>query len=243
MSQAIRDFSYLFTYSKRIEKFSTLSRIFLSLIIIILIFASRIFSANLISEFSRISIILIYEILAISYFKGLKSTISALRLVLLFLTIGTTVFLVSHALGWVAPSPPVIITGSLSLVAFFISFSLLFQLLTIKEWRRIISILGLKKHANIFTLVLSQIPITIYYVSEAFTTVRLKYGNRKLYKVVLPLMLITLYSARNLIESSLIYGVTTETKLVIFKNKDVLIYTSIGVLLILFYLFHISLPH
>jgi hypothetical protein len=83
----------------------------------------------------------------------------------------------------------------------------------------------------LFTFVVTQIPISMYYASEAFTTIRLKYGNKRIYKVVVPLVLLSMYTARSLAESYYLYGVGSEFKLSVFKFKDTRLYSLILVLL------------
>ncbi|MEL9999777.1 MAG: hypothetical protein QXH02_01580 [Desulfurococcaceae archaeon] len=225
MASAIRDFSYVFTYAKKLENSSTLSRILVALTAVTLAFLARLLSKSILVEAIRLSLVLALELIVVSYFRGFRPLIAALKLVMLFIAVGTAIFCASYFVGWAAPEPASILLGAVALLAFFLAFSLLFQLLSLKEWRRVFALLGSKKYALLFSLVISQIPVTIYYASEAFTTIKLKYGGRKLHRVVVPLVLLSLYNARSLLESHLLYGVFYEADLTLLKRKDLLLYS------------------
>lgn len=225
MASVIRDFSYMFTYAKKLENSSTLSRILVALVAIALALLARVLSKSILIEVIRLLLVLTLELLVASYFRGFRALIAALKLVLFFTTVGAIIFYVSHVAGWVAPEPTSIILGAIALLTFVLAFSLLFQLLSLREWRRIFALLGSKKYALLFSLVISQIPVTIYYASEAFTTVKLKYGGKRLHRVVVPLILLSLHSARSLLESHLLYGAFYETNLTLLKKKDIVLYS------------------
>ncbi|MEM2025500.1 MAG: hypothetical protein QXW94_04335, partial [Desulfurococcaceae archaeon] len=55
---------------------------------------------------------------------------------------------------------------------------------------------------------------------------KLKYKGKKLYKVVVPLTLLSLYTARGLYEANLLYGsiFTPSSRLTLFKRGDVALY-------------------
>jgi len=231
---AIRDFSYLFTYASKLESFSTLSRFLVAASFIASVFVAKLYSSDPLLESARLALVFAFELLVVSYFRGLKPVVSALRIVVFFVAIGTTVLYSSYVLGWATPDPASIVVGAITLVALFFSFSLLFQLISLKEWRSILSSIGAKSYALLMTLVVPQIPVTIFYASEAFTTVKLKYGGKKLYKVIVPLVLLTVYNARSMFESHLLYGVSYEAKLTLFKRKDVLLYVVEAVLILAF---------
>jgi hypothetical protein len=93
--------------------------------------------------------------------------------------------------------------------------------------------LGLKEQALTFSMMLSQIPTMLYYLSEAATTIKLKYKGKKPYKIVVPLTLLSFLTSRSLAESYSIYGSpTVTTKLTIYKKKDVYLYSLLAVLVI-----------
>lgn len=225
MASAIRDFSYMFTYAKKLENSSTLSRILVVLVAIALAFLARALSESILVEAARLSLVLALELLVASYFRGFRPLIAALKLILFFIAIGAAIFYASYVAGWTAPELTSILLGAIALLTFIFAFSLLFQLLSLREWRRIFALLGSKKYALLFSLVISQIPVTIYYASEAFTTVKLKYGGKRLHRVVIPLVLLSLYSARSLFESHLLYGVSYDANLTLFKKKDLVLYS------------------
>lgn len=93
--------------------------------------------------------------------------------------------------------------------------------------------LGLKSQAIVLSMVLSQIPVVIRYLSEAITTIRLKYRGKKLHKVATPLALLSLLTSRALTESYLIYGLPASSELTVFKRKDLRLYLLFVTLVIL----------
>ena len=233
MALAIRDFSYMFSYSKRVRDYSTLSRISLSISLVVSTLLSRTLFNDPTLETIKLVEILVLELLVGFYLRGARLVLSALRLVVFFVALGALIFYVSYLVGWATPGPVQIALGALSLVSLFMALSFVFQFLSLGEWRRLFTLLGLKKYAVLFSLVISQIPVTIYYASEAFTTVRVKYGNKKLYKVTTPLILLSLSNARNLLESHALYGVYQEHKLTLFKKKDLVLYATMILLAII----------
>ncbi|MEM0001888.1 MAG: hypothetical protein QXS24_02815 [Desulfurococcaceae archaeon] len=226
MASAIRDFSYILVYSRKLEDFSTFSRIMLPFSILISLVYMRLIFSDVYYDILGLTTLLFIELSVISYFRGFRNTLNALRLMAFFVLLGTLIYSLSHFIGWVAPEPVDVIDGALSLVVMFLAFSLLFQLVSLKEWRRILSILGFKQYSVLFSLIISQIPIVIFYASEAFTTIRLKYGSRKIHKVIVPLVLLSLQSARSLMESYTIYGVSHEHKLITYRANDVVLYVA-----------------
>ena len=221
----LREFSYLFTYSRRFENYSTLARFIFPSSIIILLFTSMHISRNLIVEVYMYTSIFLVELIMASHIRGVRSIINGLKLIISFIIVGSIVFYISSLLGWLSPDPFRIIPGALRLVAFFTALVLFFQVITIREWRRIFNALGLKKQSMLFSMIMLQIPTTMYYLSEAATTIRLKYKGKKIHKIVVPLILLSLYTSRSMIESYVLYGVSLESKLTLFKKKDIFIYT------------------
>lgn len=232
MASAIRDFSYLFIYSRKLENYGLASRLLLSVFFIIGSLTIRASPVE-IMVFKLISMIT-GEIIVLSYFKGLRTTLSALKLVVFFISLGLFINALSVLMGYIPISFNDIVVGSLQLVAIFIAFSLMFQLISIREWKHLLKALGLREYSILFSMVMSQIPIVLYYASEAFTTTRLKYGNKRVYKFVVPLVLLSLYTSRSLVESYVQYGAQAESKFVAFRERDLYIYVLLIPLIILF---------
>lgn len=232
MASAIRDLSYLFIYSRRLEIFGFVARLAIALFFIILSLHALAGSLEAIAK--RLLVIIALEIMVLSYFRGFKATIGAIRLVLLFVLLGSGVYALSVLLGYAPLSLFNILFGSLQLVSIFTAFSLLFQLVSLREWRSIYGMIGLGEYAVLFSMVMAQLPLVIYYASEAFTTTRLKYGGKRLYKFVIPLTLLALYTSRNLVESYLLYGAPLKSKISLFKPRDFYLYILLAGLIVFF---------
>jgi len=236
--RVLKELSYMFTYSKRLEDYSTLARILAASAIITLLLVTRLLSRSTTVEVARLTLVFFFELYLASRVREARGILAGLKLILTFTIIGALVFYLSYLLGGLAPSPVEIVPGSLRLVTFFLGFSLLFQLISLQEWRSLMSKLGLKKQALALSMVMSQIPTTFYYLSEAATTIKLKYKGKRPYKIVVPLALLSFLTSRSLAESYLIYGVPiTTTRLSVHKKKDVYLYLllvalAIGVALI-----------
>lgn len=239
---AIRDFSYMFTCARKLEDFSTLSRILTALTAIVSVFLSRSLSENTVVEATRLMLVLVLELTIASHFRGIRTLLASLKLAIFFIAIGALVYYLSYAVGWAFPEPASIFLGAITLVELLLAFSLLFQLLSLREWRRILSLFGFRKHAVLFSLVVSQIPVTIYYTSEAFTTIRLKYGGKRLYRMIVPLVLLSLHNARSILESHLLYGVSYESKLTVFKRRDLTLYSIIALFAAIFLALEFAIP-
>lgn len=191
-------------------------------------------SESILKEVIRLISVLVIELIVYSSFRGLKSTINALRLMVFFVLLGLAVYFMSMFFKWAPLSPLNILIGSIQLVVLFIALSMFLQLISVKEWRRILGLLGFKNYSLKFSLVLSQIPVIIYYASEAFTTTRLKYGAKKLYKFVIPLILLTIATSRSTLEAYMIYGTSLESNLSICKSKDWILYTLVAICIAIF---------
>ncbi|MEM4718191.1 MAG: hypothetical protein QXE81_05475 [Desulfurococcaceae archaeon] len=184
---------------------------------------------TLIKEIIKLTILIVIELLTYSGFRGLKGTINALRLMMFFIFLGITVYFISIIMGWAPLSPVNVLIGSLYLIVLFIALSMFLQLISVKEWRWILRKIGFKNYSLMFTMVLSQIPVLIFYASEAFTTTRLKYGAKKLYKFVVPLILLAITTSRNTLEAYTIYGASSELKLSLYRRKDWALYVVLAI--------------
>lgn len=229
----LRNLSYMLTYSNRLDDYSTLCRVLLTSSTIILLLTIRWSSTNVIVEVMRLTLVFLFELYLASLVRGLRGVLAGLKLIFLFAVIGTLVFCVSYLVGWLAPDPTTLMPGVLRLVALFLGFSLLFQLVSLQEWRSIISKLGLKNQAIVLSMVLSQVPTIIHYLSEAITTIKFKYKGRKPHKVAIPLTLLSFLTSRSLTESYLLYGLPICSELTLYKRKDSHLYLLFAVLIVL----------
>ncbi len=231
--RVLRELSYMFTYSKRLEDYSTLARFLAASTTIALLLATRFLSRSITIEVVRLILIFSFELYLASRVREARGVLAGLKLILAFTVIGSLVFFLSHLLGWLAPNPIEVIPGALRLVAFFLGLSLLFQLISLREWRSLMNMLGLKKQALALSMVMSQMPTTLYNLSEATTTIKLKYKGKRPYKIVVPLALMSFLTSRGLAESYLIYGAPTVTaRLTTHKKMDAYLYLLLAILVI-----------
>jgi len=231
MASAIRDFSYLFIYSKKLEEYSTLARIvFTSTLVTASILAAR--NNSILSMLLGLVYVVSIALYVIASFRGWRVLLNAISLVGFFLMIGSSIYIISYFMGWSRPTPLEVVTGSLLTLALFLSFSCLFQLISLREWRRILDLLGLKSISLLLSLTVLLVPTVLVYTSEAFTAIKLKYGNRGLHRVIIPLVLYTFFVSRSLAESYTLFGVMSETKLTTWKSKDVYLYTASIIILL-----------
>jgi hypothetical protein len=199
----------------------------------------RLYSSTLLEEIVGLILILIYEMLIASWIRGFKGVISGLKLYLIFTAISSVVFLVSSLFGMLAPDPTTIPVAALRLVVFFIVLTLLFQLISLDEWRTIFEKLGLKTPSELYPLILLQLPLTLYYLSESATAVKLKYKGRRLHRVVVPLILLTAHTSRSILESYVIYGFSSRVKIKLISKYDIIIYITLTILIITILLLHV----
>ncbi|MEM2534432.1 MAG: hypothetical protein QXD12_01355, partial [Candidatus Nezhaarchaeales archaeon] len=213
--------------------YSTLCRALLASSTIVLLLIIRWSSESIAIELTRLILVLSFEFYLASLARGLRGVLAGLKLISLFAIIGALVFCVSYLVGWLAPGPIMLVPGMLRLVSLFLGFSLLFQLVSFQEWRSILSKLGLKNQSVILSMVLSQVPTIIHYLSEAITTVKLKYKGKRLHKVATPLTLLSFLTSRALTESYIVYGLPTYSELTTYKRRDLSLYLLFVILVLL----------
>lgn len=235
----LRDLTYLLVYSEKIQRFGLITRLIIPIVVLYLIFHMRLYSSTLLEETVGLILILIYEMLIASWIRGFKGVISGLKLYLIFTAISSVVFLISSLFGMLAPDPTTIPVAALRLVVFFIVLTLLFQLISLDEWRTIFEKLGLKTPSELYPLILLQLPLTLYYLSESATAVKLKYKGRRLHRVVVPLILLTAHTSRSILESYVIYGFSSRVKIKLISKYDIIIYITLTILIITTLLLHV----
>jgi hypothetical protein len=229
----LRDFAYLLAYSEKAREYGLVARLTLPLVALGLVFYVRTASRSLLGEVSGLLAVFTYELVFMSRIRGLKSSLSGLRLYVLFTALSSLVFVASSLLGMLAPDPTIIPVAALRLVVLFTALTLLLQVVSLREWTSILRKLGLKFVADLYTLVLLQLPVVVYYLSESAVTVKLKYKGRKLHKIAIPLILLTTYTSRSALESYLIYGEPPTEKLTLWRRRDAVIYVSTLLLVVL----------
>jgi hypothetical protein len=223
----IRGLSYLFLFSDKRLGYSVLSRIILILSLLIILILSRSVH-NFYIYISYPIIILASEFVILTIIGRLRKVLSGIFMIAIFILIGIIIQLINVFLRLPAPGLTEIIIGSFRLTAFFIGFTLIFQLINVREWRSILSRLGLTEHAQTITMVLAQIPVILTYFSEALVTLRLKYKGRKIFSAITPLIYYTAQNSRNIIETYIMYPMKESRENInLFNKKDLLIYIYI----------------
>jgi hypothetical protein len=229
----LRDFAYLLAYSEKAREYGLVARLVVPLVALGLVFYVRTASRSLLGEVSGLLAVFTYELVFMSRIRGLKSSLSGLRLYVLFTALSSLVFVASSLLGMLAPDPTTIPVAALRLVVLFTALTLLLQVVSFREWTSILRKLGLKFVADLYALVLLQLPVVVYYLSESAVTVKLKYKGRRLHKIAIPLILLTTYTSRSALESYLIYGEPPTEKLTLWKRRDAVLYVSTLLLVVL----------
>jgi len=236
----LRDLAYLLVYSEKTQRFGLISRLIIPVVILYLIFYVRLYSNTLFEEVVGLFLILIYELLVASWIRGFRGIISGLKLYLIFTAISSVVVLISGLLGMLAPEPATIPVTALRLVVFFIALILLFQLISLNEWRTIFEKLGLKTLSELYPLTLLQLPLVLYYLSESATAVKLKYKGRRLHRIVVPLILLVAHTSKSILESYVIYEFPSRVEIRLIGKRDVIIYITLIVLVIIILLIHMT---
>jgi hypothetical protein len=201
----LRELSYLLVHSKKLEDYGVVPRLVASTALLMLLLLSR-FSGSSTTEALRMLVILAAALSLSSIAKGFKAVASGLKLVLVFTIVGFAIFYLNSLFGLARPSLEYVVLGSLRIVAFFACFSLFFQLLSPREWRVVLSKLGARRLSVLYSIALIQVPVVLFYLSEAVTTIKLKYGGKRLYRAAVPLVLFSVHTSRSLYEAHLVYG-------------------------------------
>ncbi len=236
----LRDLAYLLVYSEKTQKFGLISRLIIPVVVLYSIFYARLYSSTLLEEAVELILVLIYELLLASWIRGLRGVLSGLKLYLIFTAISSLVFLISSLPGVLILDPTTIPVLALRLVAFFTALTLFFQLISLGEWRAIFEKIGLRTLSELYPLTLLQLPLTLYYLSESATAVKLKFKGRRLHRVVVPLILLVAYTSRNILESHVIYGFSSSVKIRLIGERDVIIYIVLTVLVVTILLVHVA---
>jgi hypothetical protein len=174
------------------------------------------------------------ELLILWIGGGLKKVLSGFIVILIFIFIGFLITLFSIFLGFVPPPLDYATVSMFRMVILVLSFATAIQFFTVEEIRWLLTKLGLRDVSVVVALTLSQLPLTYIQFSEAITTVKLKLGERNLYKVVKPLVVYSVMNSLNLAEALYIHGVYEPIKprFLCGKKDSILIAVSIAVLVL-----------
>lgn len=225
----LKELAYLFLYNSKSKEYSTLSKAAFSLSMLALLY----FSWRMGGYLSYIYPVLIacVELGMVSYLKGASKALKGLAFIAFFILIGTAIFMLNRALGLPSPRYEEVVTGSVRLFAFFLAFSLFFQLISLEEWRGIMLKLGLRDQALMFSVIGVLLPLTLMQFSEALTTVKLKYGGKRLTSLVVPMAFLAVMNSRNIVEAMIVYPPRVEGYISLFKPRDLILYVILAALL------------
>jgi hypothetical protein len=224
----------MFLSSRRVKKFGSAARLLMTLSIVIASILLFILPKPLDRLATSVSSILILELLILWIGGGLKKVLSGFIVILIFIFIGFLITLFSIFLGFVPPPLDYATISMFRMVILVLSFATAIQFFTVEEIRWLLTRLGLRDVSVVVALTLSQLPLTYIQFSEAITTVKLKLGERNLYKVVKPLVVYSVMNSLNLAEALYIHGVYEPIKprFLCGKKDSILIAVSIAVLVL-----------
>jgi hypothetical protein len=221
----------MFLSSRRVKKFGLAARLLMTLSIVIASILLFILPKPLDRLAISVSSILILELLILWIGGGLKKVLSGFIVILIFIFIGFLITLFSIFLGFVPPPLDYATISMFRMVILVLSFATAIQFFTVEEIRWLLTRLGLRDVSVVVALTLSQLPLTYIQFSEAITTVKLKLGERNLYKVVKPLVVYSVMNSLNLAEALYIHGVYEPIKprFLCGRKDSILIAVSIAV--------------
>ncbi|MEM0297530.1 MAG: hypothetical protein QXS42_02225 [Zestosphaera sp.] len=225
----LRELAYMFLYAGDDKGLSTVCRIIAPLWLTALTLSSRA-SPNPTTYYLTPLSVLMVEFALAGYVRSWRLVLSGLRLVLLFTLVSTAIFALSTFINPPAPPIPELASGVARLVSLFLGFTLLFQLVSLREWRGVLHRIGLRRQSLIISMIMTQLPTTLMHFSEALTTVRLKYVGRRVERLVTPLTYYTVLNTRNVVEAYAQYPPSVRARLTLLKGRDLMIYTGLAVL-------------
>jgi hypothetical protein len=216
----------MFISSKEVRNYGLISRVFMSISIIVTSLLLFILDLPLNKIVILTTLLFTLEFLILWISGGLRKVLSGFVVILVFVFIGFLITLFSMLIGFASPPIGYSISSMFRMVVLVLSFATMVQFFTVEEIRWIMVKLGLEDISTIVTLTLSQLPLTFIQFSEAIITIKLKLGRRNLYKVVKPLIIYSIMNSLNLAEALYIHGVYKPRRPRLFNGvKDFIIIT------------------
>lgn len=216
----------MFISSKEVRNYGLISRVFMSISIIVTSLLLFILDLPLNKIVLLTTLLFTLEFLILWISGGLRKVLSGFVVILVFVFIGFLITLFSMLIGFASPPIGYSISSMFRMVVLVLSFATMVQFFTVEEIRWIMVKLGLEDISTIVTLTLSQLPLTFIQFSEAIITIKLKLGRRDLYKVVKPLIIYSIMNSLNLAEALYIHGVYKPRRPRLFNGvKDFIIIT------------------
>lgn len=222
----LRELAYMFLYAGEDKGLSTACRVTAPSWLILLTLLSRLSPGSIIYYLIP-SATLLAEFALAGCVRGWRTVMNGLKLVLFFTLVSALIFVLSTLISLPAPSTPELASGVARIVSLFLGFTLLFQLVSLREWRGVLYRLGLRRQSLIVSMIMTQLPITLMHFSEALTTVRLKYAGRRIERLVTPLTYYTVLTTRNVVEAYAQYPPSLKARLMLFRKKDIVVYAGL----------------
>ena len=218
----LRDLAYIFLYNEKSKAYSTVGKAVFTLSLISLTYFST--SLGGVLRYTYPIVIACVELGIASYLKGVSRALKAVSTVAFFIALGSTIFAINRFLGYPSPQYSEIVVGAVRIFSFFLAFSLFFQLISLGEWRGVMTRLGFRNQALIISMINILLPLTLMHFSEALVTVKLKYGGRRLTSLVTPLAFLAVMNSRNIVEAYSLYPPRIEGEASLFKPRDLILY-------------------
>uniref|UniRef100_A0A7C2BKE2 Energy-coupling factor transporter transmembrane protein EcfT n=1 Tax=Thermosphaera aggregans TaxID=54254 RepID=A0A7C2BKE2_9CREN len=222
----IRDLAELLVTKPRARGFGLAARLTIPLTLIVLSIIVAVVRKESSTIFYASSLVFTSGLLA--YNSGLTRLLKGVQLILLFILLGLFINIVALAAGLTPLSLEKVLTGALRLSAIAFAAILLFQWVGIEEWVYLFSSAGAEGFARILALSMIQLPLTLRAFSEALLSVRLKYGGKYFTRILNPLLLHAMNTARSASETLLIYGPPAPVKTRMWRERDILLYAGLS---------------
>lgn len=156
-------------------------------------------------------------VFALCISKTLKKSLKGLSLPFVFLALGFITYLVTMALGYQTPSIYVLAFSSLKVALIFLSITLFFKWVNFREVRYILSKIGLSGITSYLSIAFTIMPTLFNLYSESYVTTALKYGKRRAYKAIKPLIVQTAILAKDIVQAVYLYGLPSNPRLELKK--------------------------
>lgn len=154
---------------------------------------------------------------ALSMCRALSRSLQGLALPFIFIAIGFAMHLLTRALGFPTPSIPSLVLSSFKLALVFLSITLFFQWVNLREIKYILARVGLGRTASYLSIAFAIMPMLFNLYSESYTAALLKFGRRKVYKAVKPLVIQAAVLARDIAQAIYLYGIPTPLRVPVEK--------------------------
>jgi hypothetical protein len=222
----IKDLAELLVIKPRARCFSLAARIIAPAVLItasILVAAVKRESSTVFYAFT-----IVFTSGLLAYNSGFAELVKGVRLILLFILLGLLINMLALATGLTPLSIERVLTGALRLSAIAFTAILLFQWISVEEWISLFSSAGAEGFARILALSITQLPLSLRAFSEALLSVRIKYGGKYFTRMLNPLLLHAINTARSVSETLLIYGPPAPVKAEAWRWRDIVLYAGVS---------------